>query len=170
MSLITPDSGLIIWMTLIFGIVFFLLARFGFPMISGSVKARSEKISESLRQADEARAQLASIAQEQQKMMEEARREQAALLREASEARDAMIAEAKAQAGAEAEKIIADARERIASERENAMRDIRRQVAILSMDVAEKVLRKDLSDDQEQIQLIDRLLDEISERKTGNPS
>lgn len=170
MSLITPDSGLIVWMTLIFGLVFFLLAKFGFPMISGMVKARSEKISESLREAEEAHAKLASLAQEQQKMMEEARREQAALLREASEARDAILAEAKAQAGAEAEKIIADARERISAERENAMRDIRRQVALLSMDVAEKVLRKDLSDDQEQIQLIDRLLDEIAERKTENPS
>ena len=74
MSLITPDSGLIVWMTLIFGLVFFLLAKFGFPMISGMVKARSEKIRESLREADEARAQLASIAQEQQRMIDEARR------------------------------------------------------------------------------------------------
>lgn len=170
MSLITPDSGLIVWMTLIFSLVFFLLAKFGFPMISGMVKARSEKIRESLREADEARAQLASIAQEQQRMIDEARREQAALLREASEARDAMIADAKAQASAEAEKLIAGARERIAAERENAMRDIRRQVAVLSMEVAEKVLRKDLSDDREQIRLIDRLLDEATERKSENPS
>lgn len=103
-------------------------------------------------------------------MIDEARREQAALLREASEARDAMIADAKAQASAEAEKLIAGARERIAAERENAMRDIRRQVAVLSMEVAEKVLRKDLSDDQEQIRLIDRLLDEATERKAENPS
>ena len=170
MSLITPDSGLIVWMTLIFGLVFFLLAKFGFPMSSGMVKALSEKIRESLREADEARAQLASIAQEQQRMIDEARREQAALLREASEARDAMIADAKAQASAEAEKLIAGARERIAAERENAMRDIRRQVAVLSMEVAEKVLRKDLSDDREQIRLIDSLLDEATERKSENPS
>ena len=170
MSLVTPDFGLLFWMVVIFGIVFFLLAKFGFPIITGMVEGRNAKISQSLKDADEISARMASWKKEQAEMMDQARREQAAILKEATETKARIVADAKAEARAEAEKLIAGARERIAAERENAMRDIRRQVAVLSMEVAEKVLRKDLSDDREQIRLIDRLLDEATERKSENPS
>lgn len=161
MSLITPDSGLLIWMTLIFAIVFFLLAKFGFPMITGMVDKRSEKIQDSIEKAKEAEERLASLADEQARMIEETRMEQSRILKEASDARDKIIANAKDQARVEADKMVSQARERIATERENALRDIRQYVTALSIGVAEKIVRKDLGTDEAQKALIDRMVEEM---------
>lgn len=162
MSLITPDFGLLFWMTLIFGIVFFLLAKFGFPMITGMVDERSKRINDSIAKAKEAEQRLASLAEEQSRMIEQTRLEQGRLLREVSESREQIIAQAKVQAEAEASKILADARVRINEERENAVRDIRRQVSLISVEVAEKIVRKELSADGAQQELLDKLVDEAS--------
>lgn len=161
MSLITPDSGLLIWMTLIFAIVFFLLAKFGFPMITGMVDKRSEKIQDSIEKAKEAEKRLASLADEQARMIEETRMEQSRILKEASDARDKIIANAKDQARVESDKMVSQARERIATERENALRDIRQYVTALSIGVAEKIVRKDLGTDEAQKALIDRMVEEM---------
>jgi len=165
MSLITPDFGLLVWMTLIFGIIFFLLAKFGFPMITGMVEKRSERISESIKKANEAEEKLASLAQEQTKMIEETRKEQTRILKEASQARDTMVETAKVQARDEAAKILADAKKQIEAERESAMREIRRYVAEISVGVAEKIVRKELSSDDAQKALIERMIEE-SERNS----
>ena len=162
MSLITPDFGLLFWMTLIFGIVFFLLAKFGFPMITGMVDERSKRINDSIAKAKEAEQRLASLAEEQSRMIEQTRLEQGRLLREVSESREQIIAQAKVQAEAEASKILADARVRINEERENAVRDIRRQVSLISVEVAQKIVRKELSSDGAQQELLDKLVDEAS--------
>ena len=162
MSLITPDFGLLFWMTLIFGIVFFLLAKFGFPMITGMVDKRSERINESIAKAREAEQRLAHLAEEQTRMIEEARLEQDRIFKEASATRAAMIAQAQQDARDEASRIIEHARTEIAAERESAIRDIRRQVAAISVEVAEKVVRKDLDNDSEQMDLLARLVDEAS--------
>ncbi|MCM1178430.1 MAG: F0F1 ATP synthase subunit B [Clostridium sp.] len=162
MSLLMPDSGLLFWMIVIFAIVFGLLAKFGFPMITGMVEKRTERIGESLRLAREADEKIGTLAKEQERMIAEARKEQDRILKEAAQARENIILQAKAQASDEAEKIIADARIRIEAEKESAIRDIRGQVALLSVKVAEKIIRKELSSDSEQLALVDRMLEEAS--------
>ena len=168
MSLITPDFGLLFWMVVIFGIVFFLLAKFGFPVITKAVQKRSDHIADSLKAADEAQAQLANLAQEQAKMIEETRLEQSRILKEASEAREKIIAQAKTDASAEAAKLLEHAKVEIAAERESAIRDIRRQVAMISVEVAEKIVRKDLDAAGGQQDLLDRLVEEASQAQIPN--
>lgn len=160
MNLITPDSGLLFWMVLIFGIVFFILAKWGFPAITGMVDKRNEHIDESLRLADEAQARMSKLAEEQQALIAQTRQEQGRILKEAAQARSEILAQAKADAQAQTAEMVEKAREQIANERETALRDIRRQVALLSVDVAEKVLRERLAADAEQQALIDRYVDE----------
>ena len=162
MSLITPDFGLLFWMVLIFGILFFILAKFGFPIITGMVDKRSDRINDSIRKAEEAEMKLSALAEKQSAMMDEARREQADIIKEASDTRDKIVAQAKQQAQQEADKIIAEARVKIETERENALRDLRSQVAALSVEVAEKVVRESLSDARSQTALLDRMIDEAS--------
>ena len=162
MNLITPDGGLLFWMVLIFGIVFFILAKWGFPIISSSVESRSGRIADSLRKADEIEAKEAAIGAEREQMLADARKEQDAILKQASAARDEILAKAKVDAAEETAKMIAHARTRIEAERVTAEAELRRQVALLSVEVAEKVLRERLSSEKEQKALIDKLLDEAS--------
>ncbi len=168
MSLITPDFGLLFWMVVIFGIVFFLLAKFGFPVITKAVQTRSDHIADSLKAADEAQARLAGLAEEQARMIEETRLEQSRILKEASESRERIIAQAKEEAAAEAAKLLDHAKVEIAAERESAIRDIRRQVAMISVEVAEKIVRKDLEGDAGQQGLIDRMVDEAAQAQIPN--
>ena len=165
MSLITPDFGLLFWMVLIFGIVFFLLAKFGFPVITGMVDKRRERIEKSIAAAAEAEEKLASLSQEHARMVEQTRLEQGRILQEAAEARDRIVAQAKQQASDEASKILEKAKLEIAAERESALKDIRKQVALLSVNVAEKIVRKDISTEAGQIDLIERLVEEASRTK-----
>ena len=160
MNLITPDTGLLFWMVLIFGIVFFILAKWGFPAITGMVDKRNEHISKSLRLADEAQARMSRLAEEQEKLIAETRQEQGRILKEAAQARAEILAQAKEDAKAQTAEMVSKAREQIENERESALRDIRRQVALLSVDVAEKVLRSKLDSSVEQQKLIDRYVDE----------
>lgn len=165
MSLITPDFGLLVWMTLIFGIVFFVLAKWGFPMITGSVEKRAERINDSIKAAKEAEEKLRNLAEEQSRMIEETRQEQSRILKEATASRDNIIAQAKNQARQEASRILEQARTQIAAEKESALRDVRKEVALLSVSVAEKVLKKNLSDGLGQAAFVDRLVDEIASSK-----
>ncbi len=168
MSLVTPDFGLLFWMVLIFGAVFFVLAKFGFPVITSMVQKRSDHIGDSLRKAQEAQDRLEGLAAEQVKMIEQTRQEQKRILKEASDARDSIIASAKQQAQEEAAKIIEHAKTEIAAERETALRDICRQVSLVSVQVAEKIVRKDLETSAEQLSLLDRMVDEASRPKSRN--
>ena len=154
-------------MVLIFGIVFFILAKFGFPMITGMVERRAERIDGSIAKAKEAEEKLSRLAQEHERMIEESRREQVRILEEASHAREEILARAKQEAADEADKILLHAQMEIDSRREAAMSDLRRQVAELSVDVAEKILRRELSTDSRQQEFMESLLDEASKMKTG---
>ena len=158
MDLMIPDSGLLFWMTIIFAIVFFILAKFGFPIITGMVEKRSKRINDSLEAARIAEDALANLQQEQERLVSVTRAEQARLMQEAAAERDRMIAQAQEQARAEAQKIMADARVRINEEKEAAMKEIRNEVAKVSLAIAEKVVRKELSSDASQKQLIDELI------------
>ena len=162
MNLLLPDSGLLFWMTIIFAIVFFLLAKFGFPVITGMVEKRTKRIDDAIDAAREAETRLRGLASEQEQLINEARAEHDRILNEAVAERDRMIAAAQEQARAEAGKIMDETRERIRQEKEAALRDIRREVASLSIAIAEKVVRKELSTDQGQQEMVDRMFDELS--------
>ena len=165
MNLVTPDFGLLFWMVVIFGIVFFLLAKFGFPIITGMVEERSAKIAQALKDADEMEARVAAWETDRARMMDETRREQASILREAAETKARIVADAKSQAKEEADKILAQAKTEIAAEKESALREARKEIALLSVQVAEKILRGELSDKGSERALIDRLVDEAEQDK-----
>lgn len=160
MSLITPDFGLLFWMTLIFGIVFFILAKFGFPVLTDMVRKRQERIEKSIEDARTIEARMATWKVEQAQMLEQTRREQSAMLKEATETKARIVADAKVQAKAEADKILSEAKLQIAAEKESALRDVRKEIALLSVEVAEKVLRQELSDEGNQRAFLDKLVDE----------
>ena len=160
MNLVTPDTGLLFWMVVIFGLVFLLLWKFGFPIITSMVEKRNRTIEKSLKDAKEVEAQMSAMVAEHAQMLEDARKEQAQILREAADTRSKLIADAKDQAREEAAKILADARTEIEAEKEAALRDVRKEVAVLSVSIAEKILRKELSEDKEQREYIDRMVDE----------
>jgi len=155
-----PDSGLLFWMLLSFGIVFFVLAKFGFPVIIKMVNERKEYIDHSLVVAKEANEQLANLKAEGETILAKAREEQVRILNEASATRERIISEAKTRAQIEGTKMLEEVKLQIKAEKEDAIRDIRRQVAVLSVNIAEKVLRKDLNSEDEQTEMIQRLLDE----------
>lgn len=166
MSLITPDFGLLFWMVVVFAILFAILAKVGFPVITGMVRKRQDRINDSIRLAKEAEDKVKALASEHERMIEETRREQARMLKEAAASRDATVAQAKDLAQAEADKILSDARAQIDAEKEAALRDIRRQVAVLSIEVTQKVLRERLSQDSAQTALIDRMVDEAERNES----
>ena len=160
MNLVTPDAGLLFWMVVIFGLLFFLLWKFGFPIITEMVDKRNATIKKSLDDARQIESQMAGMMAEHAQMLEDARKEQAQILREAADTRSKLIADAKEQAREEAAKILADARTQIEAEKEAALRDVRKEVAVLSVSIAEKILRKELSEDKEQREYIDRMVEE----------
>lgn len=162
MSLVTPDFGLLFWMVIIFGVVFFVLAKFGFPVITRMVRKRSDYIEESLKKARQAQQALENLTEESRKILQEAREERARMLKEAGRARDRIIADARNKAREEADKIVAHAKIEIAAEKESALRDICRNMSMLSVRVAEQILRKELDSSEQQLALVDRLVDEYS--------
>ena len=162
MSLLLPDSGLLFWMTLVFLVVFFILWKWGFPSIIKMVNERKEYIDESLAKAEEANLRLANIQKQGEELLMEAREKQAQILREASETRETIVGQAQEKAHEESARILSEAKAEIESQKQAAIRDIRSQVAELSVQIAEKILQKELSSSAEQTQLIDRLLDEVA--------
>ena len=166
MSLLTPDSGLLFWMLISFGIVVFVLAKFGFPIILKMVEERTNFIEESLLKAEKARTELDSVKAEAELILEKARNEHQQIMNEASQLREALIQEAKTKAIGEADKIIENARLQIQNEKDDAIRDIRKQVAALSVDIAEKVIRSKLYKKDEQLGMIQRLIDEMNISKS----
>jgi F-type H+-transporting ATPase subunit b len=162
MDLLIPSTGLLFWMTITFLVVFFLLWKFGFPVITGMVKERQAFIDESLKKAHEANERLANIQKEGESILQEAREKQAQILKEAAETRDAIVEQAQTKARSEGARLLDEAKAAIEQEKKAAIADIRQQVAALSVEIAEKVLRQNLKDDKSQMDLIDRMLDDVS--------
>ena len=161
-SILTPDLGLLFWMLLAFLVVFAVLAKYGFPAIVNMVDSRKQYIDDSLRKAHEASARLENIQKEGEAMLQDARQKQAQILKEAAETREAIVAKAQEQARHEAARLIEEAKADIAQEKAAAISEIRAQVAELSVKVAEKILRKELTSTASQMETIDRLLDEVA--------
>ena len=161
-SILTPDFGLFFWMLVAFLVVFVLLAKYGFPVITNMVEERKNFIDDSLRKAHEAQERLANIEKEGESILQEAREKQAQILREAAQTRDAIVEKAQDKARSEGARLLDEAKAAIEQEKKAAIADIRQQVATLSVEIAEKVLRANLKDNQSQMDLIDRMLDEVS--------
>lgn len=161
MSLFTPDIGLLFWMTLSFGIVFFILARFGFPVITRMVDERKRYIDESIEAAREANEKLEHIKAESEAILTKAREEQMAILKEAMETRDRIVAEAQEKARTEGARLMEETRQQIISEKEKSLRDIRRETGELAVAVAEKIIRRQLDGEHQQMELVKRLLEEV---------
>ena len=162
MSLITPDFGLFFWMAIVFIIVLAILWKWGFPSIVNMVNSRKEFIDDSLRKAHEANERLANIQKEGEAMLQNAREKQAQILKDAADTRDAIVVKAQEKATNEGSRLLNEAKAEIEVEKQNAIRDIRTQVAEISVQVAEKIVREKLSSDESQMELINKLLNDIS--------
>lgn len=166
MSLLMPDIGLLFWMLLSFGIVVFLLCRYGFPVILKSVEARKAYIDQSLETARQANEQLARIRQESENILSAARQEQATLLKEAMRTKEEVLEEARRQARAESARELEKATLRIEQEREKAIREIRVEIAGLAVGVAEKIIREKIEHTDQQQAVVNRLLNEMTISKS----
>ena len=156
MSLLTPDIGLLFWMLVCFGIVFFLLAKFGFPIIVNKVDERKKFIDDSLNSAKAANERLAGIVKESEDIIRHSREEEVRILKEATEIKAKIIAEAKQQAQEEVARMVADSKLAI----EKAMNDINNAIAEMSIAIAEKIMRKQLDRSEEQRAFVDKLIAE----------
>lgn len=148
MSLITPDFGLLFWMTVVFLIVLGIVSKFGFKVIVKMVNDRKDYIDSSLQKAHEANKKLANIKVESDALLQEARERQAAILKEAAATRDAIVEKAQDKAHEESNRLLTEAKVEIENQRQAAVSDIRKQVATLSVEIAEKVLREKLGDEK----------------------
>jgi F-type H+-transporting ATPase subunit b len=165
MSLLLPETGLLFWMFLSFGIVVFILGKFAFPVILKMIDEREKYVSDSLTAAEEAKIRLEDLEEQAKDILSNAQNEQLQLLKEAGRMKEEIVAQAKVQAAKETTKLIEEAKQAIVKQQEDAMKEIRRQVTLLATDITEKLLRKQLGNEKEQLELIDQLLDEINASK-----
>ena len=160
MSLLLPDAGLLFWMLLAFSVVFFVLYKYGFPIITSMIEARKQYIDEALKGAKEANEKIADIERQCNSLLEEARQRQVEILREATAAREQIIKEAHEKADAESVKIVTAAKQEIERQREDALNAVREEAAKVAVAVAEKILRRELAGEQRQQEYIEKLVDE----------
>ncbi len=162
MNLVTPDFGLLFWMVLSFSILLIILKKFAWKPILKMLQDREDDIAKSLEAADRAKAQMEKLNAENEEILKQARAEREAILREAKTLKDEIISKAQIEAKAEADKIIAAAKSEIASEKEAAMAELSSKVADLSVQIAEKILRKELDSDTKQDSYVKSLVSDIS--------
>ncbi len=160
MNFTSPES-LIFWTTIIFILFFILLSKFAWKPILGAVKGREDSINKALASADAARLEMQSLNEENQRILQEARVERDAMLKEAREIKDKMIADSKLEAQVQGAKMIEQAKMAIENEKNAAMAEIKTQVSSLSLDIAEKLLKAELSNKDSQTQLVEKMLDDV---------
>ena len=161
MDLVTPGIGLLFWMILSFGIVLFLLRKFAWKPILGALHEREESIDTALSQARNAREEFALLKVKNEEFLKEVQEERDEILKEARDTKSTIVADARNRAKEEADRMIQQAREEINSEKHAAMAEIKSQVASLSIQIAEKILRSELSEEKKQKALIDNLIQEV---------
>jgi len=160
MDLITPELGLIFWTTLSFVILVFLLGKFAWKPILKSVNDREEGIQNALESAEKARLEMQNLNADNERILKEARAERELMMKEAREIKAKMITDAKDEAQVQANKMIEQAQAAIESEKKTAMAELKNHVAGLSVEIAEKVIREELSDKDKQLKLVESMLDE----------
>jgi len=161
MDLVTPGIGLIFWTTFIFFLLLILLRIFAWKPILNAVKNREESIKAALDSAEKAKETMKKLQVKNEEILQKAKVERDALMKEARELKDQIINEAKEKAQHEASKLIESARLNIKNEKNAAIAELKAQVAILSVEIAEKILREKLTQNKEQDALISRLLDDV---------
>lgn len=164
MELITPDFGLLFWMTLAFGIVFFVLAKFAFPVINGMLKKREKEINASLENAKRIKDEMDTVQERSQQIITQTREECDKMIAETRHFNDTYSEESKRKANEDKNRIIESAKEAIEHEKLAAVTEMKNQIADISIKVAEKILGKHLDSDQEQLDYINRLLQEIEDK------
>ncbi len=157
--LISPGLGTFVWMLVSFGILAFILIKFGWPMILKSLKSREEAIEQSLGEAAKAREEMKSLVAHNEELLRQAKMERDEMLRNARTASDQIVEEARSKATAEADRIVESARENIEFEKLKAMHELKNQIANLSIEIAEKLIRAELSDKPKADALIQRELE-----------
>lgn len=162
MELLTPAIGLLFWMALVFGILVFFLKKFAWKPILSSLKEREDSIESALRLAEETRAEMAKLKSDNDKILAEARAERDKMIRDAKGITDKMIADAKEKAVIEGNKIIADAREAIQQEKVAMVAQMKKDMASFSIEIAEKVIRRELADKPSQEALVSTLISEAN--------
>lgn len=161
MDLLTPGTGLIIWQAFVFLLLFLLLSKLAWKPILGSLKEREESIQQALDSAENAKKEMASLKADNEKLLREAREERDKILKEAREAANRMHDQAQADAKKTADKIIDDAKAVIQTEKNAALREVKAQVAMFSLEIAEKLIKKNLADDKAQKELADTYIKEL---------
>ena len=160
MQLLTPDLGLLVWTLLAFLIVFFLLKKFAWPAIIKGLSDREQNIADSIASAEKVKLEMSQLINDNEAFLIKAREERALLLKEAKEIKDKLISEAKEEAKAQAAKIVADAQVTIHHQKMAAITDLKNQVGSLVIEVSEKILRRELSNKDEQELYIKQLATE----------
>lgn len=165
MSLLSPELGLLFWMLLTFGIVFIILAKYGFPVIIKSLDRRKEMIAKGLEDARKSEEQLKVAQQTCDDLINEAMMKKDAILREAAELKERMIGEAREKSLTEGLRLTELARKEAAAEKDRALRGLHNEVAALTVQLSEQVLRRKLEDSAEQKALIERLMVELDDKE-----
>lgn len=160
MELVTPSIGTIFWMLLFFSLILWILAKFAWKPILNSLKNREKTIDDALQSAELAKAEMIKLKSDNEKILSEARQERDKLMKEARTIKEKIIVDAQEQAQQEAHKIIESAKQSIENEKKSAINEIKTQIALLSITIAEKVIREKL-DSKKQTELIDNLLKDI---------
>lgn len=161
-SLIEPAIGLIFWTTITFILLLVLLGKFAWKPILTAIKTREKGIEDALASAESALKDMRELKSNNEKILVEARAERDNLLKEARDTKEAIIAEAKAKSQAEADRIMASTREQITNEKNAAVAELKNQVATLSIEIAEKILRSELSSDEKQKALVNNLMKDVN--------
>ena len=156
-----PHLGTIIWTTLIFGIVFFILKKFAWAPLLKALDDREQSIDNALKSAEAAESKLSSLKEEQQLIINVARKEKEQLVKQGIEQREQIVVQAKEKAQAEADKIIEEARKKIVREREAALIEMKNQIAALSIEIATKVVQADMQDKKRHEKLVEDLVKDI---------
>ncbi|MCP4801806.1 F0F1 ATP synthase subunit B [Flavobacteriaceae bacterium] len=160
MDLVTPDVGLLFWTVISFFVLLFLLRKFAWKPIVGTVNDRETSIREALESAEKARLEMQNLTADNERILKEARVERETMLKEAREIKAKMISDAKDEAQTQANKMIEQAQIAIASEKKSAMAELKNHVAGLSVDIAEKMVREELSNKDKQLKLVENMLGE----------
>ncbi len=161
MEFLTPGTGLLFWQIVVFLSLFVLLAKLAWKPILSSLKEREDSIQAALDAAEKAKAEMAALKTDNEKLFKEAREERDKILREAHEAGGRLHDQAQADAKKNADKIIQDAKVVINIEKQAALRDVRAQVAQFSLEIAEKLMKKNLAEDKAQKDLVDGFIKDL---------
>lgn len=161
-ALVEPGIGLIFWTSIVFILLIVLLGKYAWKPILSAIKTREKNITDALASAESALNDMRELRANNEKNLAKAREERDALLKEARDMKEAIIAEAKNKATKETERILAQAREQINNEKNAAITDLKNQVATLSIDIAEKILKSDLSNDEKQKTLVSTLMKDVN--------